>query len=340
MGKHMLRMVVCLVSAACLLPAEAPRVGVIEIFGLHKVKPETVRKALGVLEGDPLPLSKTDTEERIEGIEGVALASLTAVCCDNGKAVLYVGIEERGAPHFDFHSPPGLDLKVPDEVSQTWLDFITGLELAGKYGNVEEDLTQGHSLLSDPDSRQCQEKFVTYAEQYFDLLREVLRGAADEQQRAIAAYVLGYSSKKKVVANDLQYAIQDFDPTVRNNAMRALSAIAVYADLHPDSEIKVSPTWFVEMLNSVQFTDRNKASMALVNFTEKRDAGTLALLRERALPSLIEMAQWRNLGHALPAFILLGRLEGLPEEKIQQMWKEGKRQELVRMATSTPAKKK
>lgn len=336
----MLRMVVCLISAACLLAAETPRVGVIEIFGLRKVKPEAVRKALGISEGDPLPASKSDTEERIEGIEGVALASLTAVCCDGGKAVLYVGIEERGAPHFDFHSPPGLDLKVPDEISQTWLDFINGLELAAKRGNVQEDLTRGHSLLSDPDVRECQEKFLTYAEKYFDLLREVLRGAADARQRAIAAYVLGYSPKKKVVANDLQYAIQDFDPTVRNNAMRALSAIAVYADLHPDSEIRVSPTWFVEMLNSVQFTDRNKASVALVNFTEKRDAATLGLLRERALPSLIEMAQWRNLGHALPAFILLGRAGGVPEETIQRMWKEGKRRELVRMAAATAPGKK
>lgn len=336
----MLRMVVCLISAACLLAAETPRVGVIEIFGLRKVKPEAVRKALGISEGDPLPASKSDTEERIEGIEGVALASLTAVCCDGGKAVLYVGIEERGAPHFDFHSPPGLDLKVPDEISQTWLDFINGLELAAKRGNVQEDLTRGHSLLSDPDARECQEKFLTYAEKYFDLLREVLRGAADAQQRAIAAYVLGYSPKKKVVANDLQYAIQDFDPTVRNNAMRALGAIAVYADLHPDSEIRVSPTWFVEMLNSVQFTDRNKASVALVNFTEKRDAATLGLLRERALPSLIEMAQWRNLGHALPAFILLGRAGGVPEETIQRMWKEGKRRELVRMAAATAPGKK
>lgn len=336
----MLRMVVCLISAACLLAAETPRVGVIEIFGLRKVKPEAVRKALGISEGDPLPASKSDTEERIEGIEGVALASLTAVCCDGGKAVLYVGIEERGAPHFDFHSPPGLDLKVPDEISQTWLDFINGLELAAKRGNVQEDLTRGHSLLSDPDVRECQEKFLTYAEKYFDLLREVLRGAADARQRAIAAYVLGYSPKKKVVANDLQYAIQDFDPTVRNNAMRALSAIAVYADLHPDSEIRVSPTWFVEMLNSVQFTDRNKASVALVNFTEKRDAATLGLLRERALPSLIEMAQWRNLGHALPAFILLGRAGGVPEETIQRMWREGKRRELVRMAAATAPGKK
>lgn len=336
----MLRMVVCLISAACLLAAETPRVGVIEIFGLRKVKPEAVRKALGISEGDPLPASKSDTEERIEGIEGVALASLTAVCCDGGKAVLYVGIEERGAPHFDFHSPPGLDLKVPDEISQTWLDFINGLELAAKRGNVQEDLTRGHSLLSDPDVRECQEKFLTYAEKYFDLLREVLRGAADARQRAIAAYVLGYSPKKKVVANDLQYAIQDFDPTVRNNAMRALGAIAVYADLHPDSEIRVSPTWFVEMLNSVQFTDRNKASVALVNFTEKRDAATLGLLRERALPSLIEMAQWRNLGHALPAFILLGRAGGVPEETIQRMWREGKRRELVRMAAATAPGKK
>ena len=38
----------------------------------------------------------------------------------------------------------------------------------------------------------------------------------------------------------------------------------VFAHLHPDSEIQIAPTWFVEMLNSVSWSDRSKAVAALV----------------------------------------------------------------------------
>jgi len=82
--------------------------------------------------------------------------------------------------------------------------------------------------------------------------------------------------------------------------------------LHPDAQVKISPTWFIEMLNSLVWTDRNNGAVALVNLTESRDAGTLDQLRDRALPSLVEMARWQYLQHALPAYILLGRAAGMP----------------------------
>ncbi|MBI3680749.1 MAG: HEAT repeat domain-containing protein [Acidobacteria bacterium] len=327
-----------LLLGGCLF-AQNPKVGIIEIFGARKVPQELIRKALGALEGDSLPPSKTQAESRIEDLDGIVRASLEAVCCDQGKAILYVGIEERGAPHFDFHTPPGGELKVPDEVEKEWTEFITSISVAVRRGNAEEDLLQGHSLMSDPDVRRSQQRFIELAAKHFDLLREILRKAADEQQRAIAAFVLGYSSRKKQVADDLQYAMQDSDSTVRNNAMRALNAILVFGQKNPDAGIRVSPTWFVEMLNSVHFTDRNKASISLVSITEKRDQSTLSYLRERALGSLTEMAGWRSLGHALPAFILLGRIAGLPEEQIQELWKQGNREELLKKVKESGRRK-
>ena len=58
------------------------------------------------------------------------------------------------------------------------------------------------------------------------------------------------------------------------------------------------------MLNSVVLSDRIKAAKALVNLTDSRPVTTLDLLRERALPSLGEMAQWHSLTYALPPFLL------------------------------------
>lgn len=328
-----------LLCVTCLLLPAQPRVGIIEIFGQQKVTRDKILKALTVGEGSPLPRSKADTEEALESIPGILRANLEAVCCEEGKAILYVGIEEKGGHHYEFNTPPTADLKVPDDVWNEWVEFIRFVNLAAQVGKGAEDLSRGHSLMEYEDARKSQLKFIELADQHLALLRDVLLKSADEEQRGIAAYVLQYSSKKKIVAGDLQIAMRDIDPTVRNNAMRSLAAIAVLANAKPDLEIKVPTTWFVEMLHSIHFTDRNKATLALLNFTEKRDEGTLQNIRESATQPLLEMAQWRSLGHALPAFILLGRVAGMKEEEIQTMWTQGMREDLFKKIREMTARK-
>jgi HEAT repeat protein len=192
--------------------------------------------------------------------------------------------------------------------------------------------------MADPACRTLQERFAAIAARDLPLLKDVLRNSADGEHRAIAAYIIGYAPKKSDVVDDLQQAIRDPEDDVRNNAMRALGAIAVLASLKPDLEIQIAPTWFVEMLNSVVWSDRNKAALALVNLTDKRPENLLNLMRERALPSLAEMARWKSLGHALPPFMLLGRIAGLNEQQIQDSWTSGKREALIAKALKTAHK--
>ena len=92
-----LAFVAALTASAQINVLSAPRVDLIEFFGLHTVTPQLARQALGVSPGDPLPESKGATEERLLDIDAVVNASLEAVCCEGGKTILYVGIEERGA---------------------------------------------------------------------------------------------------------------------------------------------------------------------------------------------------------------------------------------------------
>jgi hypothetical protein len=141
------------------------------------------------------------------------------------------------------------------------------------------------------------------------------------------------------MVNALQYALQDREDTVRENAMRSLQAVAVGARLHPEQQIHIEPTWFVELMNSVVWSDRHNATLALVNLTDKGDPSTLALIRERALISVIEMARWRNMHDALPAFILAGRLAGLDEREIQDSWISGDREPVLQQAIN-PKKKR
>jgi hypothetical protein len=312
-----------------LAQAQAPRVGIIDFYGLREVQEQKVRGALGVKEGDPLPASKSDVEERLESVAGVVRARLEAVCCDAGKAILYVGIEEKGAPHFDFRTPPTGNDALPKEIVDAYDEFFALVETAIRIGDAGEDISHGHSLAYNSQVRRVQERFLILAEEHEQVLRNVLRNSADETQRAIAAHLLGYAPVKRRVADDLQSAMQDSDDSVRNNAMRALIAFAALAGKDPEQGIRVSPTWFIEMLNSIIWTDRNKAAGALARLTESRDPNVLAQIRERALPSLIDMARWKSLGHALAAFLILGRLAGLPEAEIQAAWSKGEREEVI-----------
>jgi hypothetical protein len=312
--------------------AQGPRIGVLDYYGLHKVTPTQVQKALGAKEGDPLPASKGNAEDRMDRIPGVVESHLEAICCDDGKVTLYAGIEEKGAPHFDLREPPGGDDELPMEITSAYARFLDAMQGGVRGGITDEDLTSGHARSADADTRAVQDMFPVMADENLRVLRRVLRNAGDEQQRAIAAYVIAYASDQKGVVNDLQYALTDADSGVRANAVRGLLALAVKERLDPKSEIQVEPTWFIEMLNSLSWTDRNRALGALQILTDSRDPAILQQMRERALPALIDMARWKTLAHALPAYILLGRIAGMPEEQIKASWSRGDREPLIAQA--------
>jgi hypothetical protein len=314
---------------ASLAAAQAPRIGIIDFYGRNKVPEARLRQALGAHEGDPLPPSKGDAEDRLSRVPGVVESHLEAVCCDSGKMILYVGIEEKGAVHFDLREPPNGDVRLPEEITDAYHRFLQAAEVAIRKGDSADDLTHGHSLMANPDAREMQEQFIPIAKDHLMELREVLRNASDEEQRAAAAYVIGYAPKKAEIVNDLQYALRDADASVRNNATRNLAALSVLARLNPDSGIKISPTWFIEMLNSLSWMDRNKALMALQILTDNRDPSVLDQLRERALGALVEMARWKSLGHALPAYVLLSRIAGVPEQQMEDAWSRGDRESVI-----------
>lgn len=307
---------------------QSPTVGAIDFYGRYGVAEDQLRGALGLREGDRLPSSKGDVEERLAKLPGVVQARLEAVCCVSGGVILYVGIEERGAPHFGYRSPPSESVELPSEIGAEYAAFLTALATAVRAGDTSEDLSQGHSLMYNRDCRAHQERFLEMAGEHLPIIRRTLRQDADEEQRAMAAYLAGYAPDKKTVINDLQYAVRDPDDAVRTNAMRALGAIGVLAARRPDYGLGIQPTWFVEALHSLLWKDRVTAASVLLTLTELRDEETLQRIRERGLAPLTEMAGWKNLTHALPAFIVLGRVAGLPDDEIHQLWSAENRQAL------------
>ncbi len=142
------------------------------------------------------------------------------------------------------------------------------------------------------------------------------------------------SVSEQQVRQALQIKEGESVPASREEAQRRLEvlpnvqqALLNFVCCEAGKSIPVQP--FIEMLNSIVWTDRNKSSMALYQLTEKRDPGVLSELRERALPSLIEMSRWKSPGHALGPFFLLGRVGNISEDEIWKVWASGNRESLI-----------
>jgi hypothetical protein len=305
-------------------------VAIVDFYGLRQITEAQVRQALRIVEGDTItePTLRS-AEKRLRVIPGIRDARVGAVCCDNGKTLVYVGIEENGTPAVHFNPPPKGHSRLPDEIVRAGAAFDAAFEKAVERGDFEEDDSKGHSLMHDPGARAVQEGFVALADKYRRQLRDVLHDSDNEEQRALAANVLGYASDKASVVTDLSAAMRDPDADVRNNATRALWLIAAFAEKQPGRKIRVPPDPFVDLLNSLTWTDRNKSSLALMSLTEPRDPALLLTLRQRAVPALAEMARWKNPGHAIAPMMVLGRVAGIPESDLASAAESGRRTTIV-----------
>lgn len=317
-----------------------PRVGVIEIYGAHRASIEKIRAALGVKEGSPLPSSKGNVEDRVDKIPGIVASRLQAACCLDGKTILYVGIEEKDSPHIEYRPEPDGDITLPSELTENYAAFLDAVDQSIRNRQQGENLSHGYSLMESAAAQERQRAFIPLAKKYLDTLHRVIRDSRDSDQRAMAAYIMQYGPRGphtgQSLVDDLQFALRDVDDTVRANAIRSLTAMYVGAKLHPEQGVAVQPTWFVELLNSIVWSDRHNASVALVNMTEDRNDDMLQLIRQRALPSVIEMARWHDLSHALPGFILAGRLAGLDEKAIQAAWVSADHEQVLKQALKKP----
>jgi hypothetical protein len=325
----LLLLISLIVSASGLVEAQGPPIGIIDFYGLRTVSEQRVREALQIKEGDQVPASRLEAQRRLEQLPNVQQALISATCCEAGKVILYVGIKENGAPSLKFRAPPPKGtIRLPEVIINAGRAFDDALSEGLQMGEAGEDDSQGHALNSYPKLRAIQERFITFAAQNPRLLRSVLHESVDSQHRALAAQVIAYVPNKRDVVEDLVYGMSDPESDVRNNSMRALAIIAGFA--RRDSQrIKVPVKPFVDMLNSIVWTDRNKSSFALCRLTDTRDAAVLSMLRERALPSLVEMSRWKSPGHSSCPFFLLGRAGNIPEVEIQKAWDSGNRETLI-----------
>ena len=308
----------------------------VDLYGLRTVPEAAVRAAIGLRPGDAVPESADSIRARVAVLPGVAEVDVARVCCsENGGTMLYVGIREAGTPAVTYRAAPTGAARLPDEVVAAGEAFESALMSAVRRGAAQEDDSQGYSLAQDSAMRAMQERFIGFAATYADTLRSVLLTSSDAGHRALAAQVIAYHADRERVVRDLLHAVGDPDDDVRNNAVRALAVLAGWANEHRDAEIRIPAEPFIDFLNSVSWTDRNKGVFVLMSLTNSRDPVLLAQLRSRALPSLVEMARWTSPGHAMGAYIILARIAGLDDQAAFQAWQAGERESVIARAMAS-----
>ena len=91
--------------------------GVVEFYGVEKVSRDTLLAALSLAPGDTIPSRPEDqavVAARLKAVTGVRNARLEPVCCEDGKWILFVGVEERGALLLTFGRTPTGSIRVSD----------------------------------------------------------------------------------------------------------------------------------------------------------------------------------------------------------------------------------
>ncbi len=312
-----------LLLSAALAPGQndlARKVGIVDFFGYKGLDMDAIRAAVPLHVGDPFdPLHFDEDLFRlvVEKAAGSKLTDLNKTCCDaTGNYLLYIGLRGSSYHAVEYHKAPTGKVRLPASVKHAAEASDNAVRQAVMSGHAEEDDSQGFFLLKDPKGRA---KMLDYRKA---VLREekavfdVLANSADDQERTAAAEAAGYANRSDAQIAALVDASLDPNSDVRNAAIRALE---VLVSGFPELAAKIPPHPFLELLSSGSWTDHNKASMLMEKLTRSRNPKLLGELRGQPLDSLIEMARWKNAGHAWAAWMILGRLVSVSEEELHRL---------------------
>ncbi|MDA0204990.1 MAG: HEAT repeat domain-containing protein [Acidobacteria bacterium] len=311
--------VVLMLLAAMLARGADFQIAGIDFFGYGDMDLDAVRAELPVRQGDAWPEDDLQRlRDSIEGALGEQPTDVAFVCCTpEGGRWIFIGLPGSTSKPIAFSAAPQEPLVAPPELIRIANDLDGALQASVTRGGdgVTEDQSLGYALQTDPESRALQLELREYALAHGPEILALLTDAANARHRGIAATAAGYMEHSAAQIRALRAAMSDPNPTVRNNATRALLVLG-------NSGVKLAaliPTAsFIELLYSGTWSDRNKASGALYGLTQTRDASVFAEVKARGLEPLVEIARWDSDGHARRAKWILGRLAGLDEATIER----------------------
>jgi hypothetical protein len=315
----------------------ADRIGDIEFFGYKGLDIAGIRNALPLKEGDAYTEeTKAAIRQAVSAALGKAPTDVAAICCDEqGNRLLFIGLPGASSKSFAYHPEPQGEQRLAPDIMDLYSRLDPAIEAAVRKGGgaAEEDDSNGYALIQDPAARSLQLAVHDWAVQHEAELLRVLESSSAVEHRRVASDALGYARQSRQQILALVAAARDRDDDVRNNATRALG---VLVRSKPALAAQIPPDTFIEMLNSGVWSDRNKSAGLLAQLTDQADPALLGKLRSLALDSLLEMAAWRQPGHAYFSRMLLGRVAGLPEDRLHDLAWNGPIEVIIEAAGGRP----
>jgi hypothetical protein len=293
------------------------RVDLIEFFGYQGVDLEAVRKALPIREGGVFDNKmRPQVREAVKSVTGGNVTDIASICCnEQGRPVLFIGLPAESTHAFRLNAKPVGTARIAAEPLALFARLDQAIIAAIKKGGdaPQEDDSQGYALIHDPPARKLQLQLRDYIRAHEAELYDVLANCGDDDQRSKAAVAIGYASRSPRQIAALVRASRDPDAGVRDEATRAIGVL-----LRADAAVanQLPAVDFIEMAGSGVWMDRNKASMVLNELTRSRDPKLLAQIESQAWIPLLEMARWRDTGHAVIPRFVLGRIRNIPEEQL------------------------
>jgi hypothetical protein len=330
---------VTLLATSALAQDKPFTVGVIEFFGYSRLNLSQIKAALPVHEGERLaitdfPAAREKLRESVKREAGRDVTDVKFVCCDSqGSLMIFVGLAGITSQSFQYNHPPKGAARLPRSILDLY-ERAMELTLESVQKQPGEDRSKGYALSAYAPLRETQLAIRQFAIHNEPLIRSALRLSAEPRERQAAAYALGYSHQTKAQIAALVQASRDPDGAVRNDAVRALGVLASSGDR---VAARIPGQTFARMLNSGVWEDRNKAGFLLDVLSRRRNPGLLRLMRSEALESLMEMARWRSSSHASSARVILGRIAGIEEKRLQQLVASGNVEEIISAARTQGA---
>jgi len=306
-------------AAACALHAES-NIASIDFFGVKGIDIAAVRRALPVKPGDPVtPVLQDQLKQAVKGTLGREATDVAIVCCDTKQdRFVFIGLPGESSRAFTYNPRPIGSVAVDPEIGRLYQASEEALEAASSKGPeaMREDDSQGYALSADPEMRATEYAIRRYALKHEKQILRALAGSPDDREREAAAELLGYARQSPRQIDALVHASHDPSDGVRNNAVRALGVLTESGS-KLTRRIPAAP--FIDMLCSGIWTDRNKAGWLLMQLTKSRDPRLLDQLRHQALDALTEMARWQFSGYNLGARVMLGRIAGIDDSRLDRL---------------------
>lgn len=255
-------------------------IGAIDFFGYGGMDINKIQAALPIHVGDKFASIQeaaglsTKVKAAVMQATGKQATNVATVEIE-GALLIYIGLPGSTMKPFPMNPVPTGSAHLPADAVSLYDQTMDAWQ-KGVASGASEDDSKGYALSSDPNLRAKELAMHDYAVQHEDLLREVLSSSPDAKQRYTAAELLGYANQSQNQIDALVAASHDVDSNVRNNAARALGAMA---SSQASIAAKIPSETFIEMLSSEKWTDRNKAGWVVELLTQSRDPHVLAELR-------------------------------------------------------------